>query len=152
MVKFERNWNVFGIGEPLLFPTKRAGQPEIHLARLLKEFFEFEGAKCLFHELNGEVILEWFHKKQVIEQWTISDVRGCLTPNEARNMDPNFGNLRMKIKDADLVKSLKTLLVNYPNCEIDLGKIIGIGGEGIVLEYPSERLNLTFLVDFTNHF
>ena len=50
MVKFQRNWNVFGIGEPLLFPIKRAGQSEIHLARLLKEFFEFEGGKCTFQE------------------------------------------------------------------------------------------------------
>ena len=142
MVKFERNWNVFGIGESLLFPTKRAGQPEIQLARLLKEFFEFEGGKCLFHELNGEIILEWFYdKNQVLEQWTISDVRGSLTPNEARNMDPNCGHLHMKIKEVDLVFSLKNLLVNYPNCEIDLGKIIGMGVEGTVLEDSSEGLN-----------
>ena len=49
-IEFERNWNVFGIGEPLLFPIKRAGQPEIHLAKLLKEFFEFNDGKCVFNE------------------------------------------------------------------------------------------------------
>ena len=31
--------NVFGMKEPFLFPVKRTGQPVIHLARLLKEFF-----------------------------------------------------------------------------------------------------------------
>ena len=31
--------NVFGMNEPFLFPVKRTGQPVIHLARLVKEFF-----------------------------------------------------------------------------------------------------------------
>ena len=153
MRKFERNWNVFGIGEPLLFPIKRAGQPEIHLAKLLKEFFEFKSGKCDFYEyngndtlrnFNGEIIMKWLdNRNQVLEEWVVSEVRGCSTPGEARNMDPNLGHLHMKIKDADLVQSLKNLLANYTNCKIDLAKIIGIGGEGTVLDDSSERLNLT---------
>ena len=50
MIQFDRNWNVFGMGQPLLFPIERAGQPEIHLAKLLKEFFEFDCGKCVFNE------------------------------------------------------------------------------------------------------
>ena len=43
------------MNEPLLFPIKRAGQPEIHLARLLREFFEIDGGNCLFYEFKGSV-------------------------------------------------------------------------------------------------
>ena len=87
--------------------------------------------------------MKWLdNRNQVLEEWVISEVRGCSTPNEARNMDPNLGHLFMKIKDADLVQSLRNLLANYPNCKIDLAKIIGIGGEGTVLDDSSERLNL----------
>ena len=31
--------NVFGMNEPFLFSVKRTGQPVVHLARLIKEFF-----------------------------------------------------------------------------------------------------------------
>ena len=145
MVKFPRNWNVFGIDEPLLFPIKRAGQPAIHLARLLKEFFEFEGGKCTFYEetIYGEIMMDGFYNKYGDrEEWRISGIRGCETPGEARNMSPNFGDLHMTIKDTDLVQSLKNLLANYPNCKIGMAKIIGIGGEGTVLEDSKERPNL----------
>ena len=147
MVKFQRNWNVFGIGEPLLFPIKRAGQPEIHLARLLKEFFEFEGGKCTFQELNGEIMMDGFNNKYGDrEEWRICGVRGYTTPAEARNNSQSLGHLQMTMKDSDLVQSLKNLLANYPSCKIDLAKIIGIGGEGTVLEDSKERLDLTFFL------
>ena len=55
MGKFKRNWNEYGMDEPLLFPIKRAGQPEIHLARLLKEYFEFDGGSCVFYQFKGSV-------------------------------------------------------------------------------------------------
>ena len=141
MVKFQRNWNVFGIDEPLLFPIKRAGQPEIHLARLLKEFFEFDRGLGVFYESNGEIMIDGFYNKYGDrEEWRISEIRGLSTPNEARNISPNFGHLHMTIEDADLVQSLKNLLANYSNCKIDMAKIIGIGGEGTVLKDSSERL------------
>ena len=143
MRKFERNWNVFGISEPLLFLIKRAGQPEIHLARLLKDFFEFEGGKCTFYEDTsyGEIMMDGcINKYGDREEWRISGIRGLPTPEEARNMSPNFGHLHMTIEDADLVQSLKNLLANYSNCKIDMAKIIGIGGEGTVLKDSSERL------------
>ena len=145
-VKFERNWNVFGLGEPLLFPIKRAGQSEMHLARLLKEFFEFKGGKCTFYEETsyGEIMMDGFiNKNGDREKWRISEIRGLSTPDEARKVDPGFGHLHMTIKDTDLVQSLKNLLANYPNCKIDLAKIIGIGGEGTVLRDPKEKLNFT---------
>ena len=146
MGRFQRNWNVFGIGEPLLFPIKRTGQTKIHLARLLKEFFEFDGGKCTFCELKGEIIMDGcYNKYGVREKWRISKIRGCATPNEARNISPNFGRLHMTIKDADLVQSLKNLMAIYPSSIIDLAKIIGIGGEGTVLEDSKERLNLSIL-------
>ena len=138
MIQFERNWNVFGIGEPLLFPIKRAGKAEIHLARLLKEFFELKDGKCIFYEFNGEIILNW-NENGISEKWTISENRGCSTPNAARNVDTNFRDLYLTIKDADLAQSLRNFLADYPRCEIDLAKIIGIGGEGTVLEDISER-------------
>ena len=141
-IEFEKNWNVFGIGEPLLFPIKRAGQPEIHLARLLQEFFEFKFGKSTFYESNGEIMMEGFYNKNGDrEEWRISEIRGLSTPNEARNIDPGFGHLHMTIEDADLVQSLKKLLASYPNCRIDLAKIIGIGGEGTVLVDSLERPN-----------
>ena len=143
MVKFERNWNVFGINEPLLFPIERAGQPEIHLARLLKDFFEFDRGTCIFYEFNREIVMKW-DTNGISEKWTISDNRGCSTPNAARNMSPSFPDLYLTIKDAELVQSLKILLANYPKCKIELAKIIGIGGEGTVLEDLKERLSLIF--------
>ena len=147
MGKFKRNWNVFGIHEPLLFPIRRAGQPKIHLARLLKEFFEFKGGQCTFYELNGEIMMNGFYNKNwEREEWRISGIRGLPTPGEARNMSPNFGHLHMTIKDADLLQSLKNLLAKYPNCKIDLAKIIGIGGEGTVLKDSKERLNLSLFI------
>ena len=145
--QFKRNWNKFGIGEPLIFPVKRNGKPEIHLARLLKDFFEIESGKCIFKEFNREILMDWLNNSnKVLEEWTISELRGSTTPGEARNMDPNFGDLYMKIKDADLAQSLKNLLVKYSKCEIDLSKIIGIGGEGTVLKNCLERLNLSLLL------
>ena len=142
MVKFQRNWNVFGIDEPLVFPIKRAGQHEIHLARLLIEFFEFKGGHGVFYESSGEIMMNGFYNKYgVREDWRISEIRGLSTPDEARKVDPGFGHLFMTIEDADLVQSLKNILANYPSCKIDLVKIIGIGGEGTVLTDSSERLN-----------
>ena len=137
MVQFERNLNVYGIGEPLLFPIKRAGQPEIHLARLLLDFFEFGGGKCIFKETSGEIIMNGFHQKnRVVENWTISDTRGDSTPNRARN------SCRKVIKDVDLTQSLRNMVAYYPKREIDMALIIGIGGEGTVLKLSSERLKL----------
>ena len=141
MAQFERNWNVFGITEPLLFPIKRAGQPEIHLAKLLKEFFEFKGGKCKFFEFNGEIIMKWDGNGNS-EKWTISRSRGSPTPNAARKVAPNFHDLFLTIQDAELAQSLRGLLVNYARCEVDLAKIIGIGGEGTVLK---EKKGLTYL-------
>ena len=144
MVHFARNWNVYGIGESLLFPIKRAGQPEIHLARLLRDFFEFEGGECIFYEMRGETIMEWIYNKNgSYEKWTISETRGSLTPNEARKVDPNIRDFYLTIKDADLAQSLRDLLANYPRCKTDLARIIGIGGEGTVLEDSKERLKLS---------
>ena len=143
MMKFERHWNVFGIGEPLLFPIKRVGQPEILLGRLLREFFEFDGGKCIFYEFNGEIIMDgFFNTNGIYEKWTISETRGCSTPNEARNVHPSYRNFYLTIKDACLAQSLRGLLANYQRCEIDLARIIGVGGEGIVLDDSSERLNI----------
>ena len=113
MLKFEKNWNVFGINEPLLFPITRAGQPEIQLARLLQEFFEFKGGKCVFYEFNGEIILKW-DNSGISEKWTISENRGCFTPNKARFVCPSSSDLYLTIKDADLAQSLRVLLANYP--------------------------------------
>ena len=154
MRKFERNWNVFGINEPLLFPVIRAGQPEIQLAKLLRAFFELEGGKCIFYEFKGEIMMDGIYNQSgIYEKWTISANRGCSTPNEARNVDPNFRDLYLTIKDADLAQSLRKFLVNYPRCETDLGRIIGIGGEGTVLEDTSERLTLILLsVNLIFHF
>ena len=89
--------------------------------------------------------MDWINRKNNIsEKWTISDRRGCSTPNEARSVPTNLRDLYLTIKDADLVRSLKGLLAQYPKCKIDLARIIGIGGEGTVLEDSKERLNLTF--------
>ena len=79
----------------------------------------------------------------MFEKWTISASRGCSTPNEARNVNPNFRDFHLTIKDADLTQSLRDLIANYPKCKIDLARIIAIGGEGTVLEDSSERLELT---------
>ena len=144
MTEFKRNWNVYGIDEPLLFPIKRAGQPEIHLARLLREFFEFDGGTCIFNELEGEILMEW-DKSGVAQKWTISGNRGCSTPNKARNVDRNSNDLYLTIKDADLAQSLRDLLVSYSQCKIDLSRIIGIGGEGTVLKDSLGRLNLLII-------
>ena len=141
MTIFERNLNIFGIDEPLLFPIKRADQPEIHLARLLYNFFEFNEGKCILSEVKGEILITW-SRNGVPEKWTISENRGNSTPNAARKEHPY-----LTIKDVQLVKSLKDFISNYPNREIDLGKIIGIGGEGTVLEQLLERLNYSFLLD-----
>ena len=78
------------------------------------------------------------------EKWTISETRGSSIPNKARNVDRTFHDFYLTIKDAALAKSLKDLLAYYPRCEIDLARIIGIGGEGTVLKDSSERLNLSF--------
>ena len=137
MIRFERNWNVFGVGEPLLFPIKRFGQPEIHLAQLLREFFELEGGKCNFHEMCGEIRMKW-EKDGNQNTWTISKNRGKSYPCEARNLESGDRDF-FTIKDADLVQSLKEFISNYPNKKIDLAKIIGIGGEGTVLEESHRR-------------
>ena len=69
--------------------------------------------------------MEWINRKNnITEKWTISDSRGCSTPNEARTVPPNNYDLFLTIKDADLVKSLKGLLASYRSkinpCKIDL--------------------------------
>ena len=92
------------------------------------------------NELNGEIIMKWDENGNS-EKWTISTNRGCPTPNAARKVGPNFPDLYLTIKDADLAQNLRGLLANYSRCEIDLAKIIGIGGEGTVLKDSSERLN-----------
>ena len=143
MVTFERNRNVYGIGEPLLFPIKRSRRTKIHLARLLKEFFEFKGGECRFYEIRGEIIIDGiFNENGIYEKWTISETRGYSTPNKARNVEPSLCDLYLTIKDADLVQSLRDLLACYPRCKIDLANIIGIGGEGTVLKDSKERLTL----------
>ena len=87
MKSFERNWNLFGVGEPLLFPIKRDGQSEIHIARLFKEFFEFKGGTCILYELKGDIIMDGvYNQNGIYEKWTISENRGCSTPNAARNI------------------------------------------------------------------
>ena len=139
-VNFERNWNVFGIGEPLLYPIRRAGQPEIHLAKLLREFFQLDGGTCRFFDLRGEIIIDGATNDGKTEKWTISETRGCSTPNNARTVHPYSNDFYLTIKDAGMVQSLRGLLANYPRCEIDLARIIGIGGEGTVLDDSSERL------------
>ena len=137
-LKFERNWNVVGMGEPLLFPIKRAGQREIHLAKLFKEFFGFKCGKCNVYEFSGEIRIKWENNGNH-ETWPISENRGESVPSEARSLktnDPEY----LTLKDAELVESLKKFVSNYTNHKIDLAKIIGIGGEGTVLEEVSERL------------
>ena len=141
MRKFQRNWNVFGMSEPLLYPIKRDGQAKIHLARLLREFFEFEGGKGIFYQLRGEVRMNW-NSNHYREKWTISENRGKTTPTEARNLNWDDSEY-LTLKDAVLVKSLKEFISDYPTQQISLAKIIGIGGEGTVLKEVSERFNVT---------
>ena len=141
MSQFDRNLNVFGVDEPLLFPIKRTGQTEIHLARLLKEFFEFSAGICNFYAMSGEIRMKWENNGNY-ETWTISENRGKSNPPEARSLkwdNPEF----LTLKDVRLVKSLRDLISNYPNQKVSMAKIIGIGGEGTVLEEVSEWLNLT---------
>ena len=140
MIEFERNINVFGVGEPLLFPIKRTDQPPIHLARLLTEFFEFDGGSCSFYESNGEIKMKW-EKGGTYEKWTFSENRGSSTPKEARRIDANCFDFQT-LKNSGLVNSIRNLLSLFPNCKADLAKIIGIGGEGIVLEDFWGRLTL----------
>ena len=113
--------------EPLLFPIKRAGQPEIHLAKLLREFFEFKGGKCLAIEISGEIQIK-MENDWNYEAWTISENRGKSFPFEARNLKPDDPEY-LKLKDAELVKSLRKFISNYKSQKIDLAKIIAIGGE-----------------------
>ena len=143
MVEFKRNWNAYGMGEPLLFPIKRAGQSEIHLAKLFREFFGFNCGKCKVYEISGEIRIEWENNGN-LEKWTISKNRGKSLPHEARSLksgDPEF----LTLKDAELVESLRKFISKYKNQEIDLAKIIGIGGEGTVLEEKLERLYIHML-------
>ena len=142
MVNFKRNWNVFGMDEPLLFPIKRAGQPEIHLAKLLREFFEFKGGKCFVFEISGEIRIKMENNGNY-EAWTISENRGKSFPSQARDLKPDNPEY-LTLKDAELVKSLRKFISNYKSHKIDLAKIIAIGGEGTVLEDVSERLQIHF--------
>ena len=141
MVKFQRNWNVFGIGEPLLFPVKRMGQPKIHLARFLQEFLELTEGECYFYEFNGEVKMRW-DKNGMNETWTFSQNRGSSNPREARNVNPTHRDF-LTINDKDLMESLRDFSSSYQKRQIKLATIIGIGGEGTVLEEVTERLMLT---------
>ena len=52
--------NVFGMNEPFLFPVKRTGQPVIHLARLVKEFFGLQ--KGLGFLDKPEIVSKTFQK------------------------------------------------------------------------------------------
>ena len=137
---FRRKWNVFGVREPLLFPIKRAGQPKIHLACLLREFFEFEEGKCTFKTtILDDVEMKWYKNgiAPPTETWTLSEGTGNSTPKQARFRG------HFSLNDTDLVKSLREMMKKYSkvSCTVDLGKIIGIGGEGTVLLHQSGRLN-----------
>ena len=162
MVEFQRNWNKYGIGEPLLFPIKRAGQSEINLSKLFKEFFGFNFGKCKVYEFNSEIRIEGKNSVKIakngrlevypcLRKWTISENRGKSFPHEARALktgDPDY----LTLKDPELVQSLRQFISNYTNLEIDLAKIIGIGGEGTVLEEISERLHIHNVLQFSKLF
>ena len=104
----------------------------MHLGRVLKEFFGFDGGKCNFYDLDGEIQIGW-NKDGNLEKWIISYSRGCSTPNEARTVVSNL----LIIKDADLAQSLRDLLAKYPKCKIDLAKLVGIDEDPLL----EERLN-----------
>ena len=70
------------------------------------------------------------------EFWNISKNRGEVYPVQARNSNVNF----LTLLDAGLVRSLKAFISMYPEYGINLDKIVGVGGEGTVLEDTSERL------------
>ena len=80
-MKFQRNLNIYGIDEPLLFIVKRNDSEILHLARLFKEFFHFSGGSCslskrkrnsrVFSQIDNEIRIKWSHASG-LECWIIS--------------------------------------------------------------------------------
>ena len=126
---FDREINHYGVLEPLLFLIKRTDQEPIHLARLLKDFFEFEDGKCSFSKFTGGIKMQWTSKSSKNEKWTFSKDQGLNFPNEARSKSD------LTLKDAELVKSFTKFIGRFMGAVVDLDQIIGIGGEGTVLKY-----------------
>ena len=73
----------------------------------------------------------------------ISENRGSFTPKESRSLEWNDIDY-LTLSDAELVKSLKEFISNYPNQEIDLAKINEIKKDVTVLNEVSEELNITY--------
>ena len=133
MKTFEKNLNIFGINEPLLYPVERPDREPITIAEYLYLFFEFSESQVLIKQLEYEETYEIRNLIQGcqgdIEEnfYIVSSKNGEKFPRASRSLSKTHNNYR-KIFDPQGARAFRNFIERFGNI-VDLNTIIGCGGE-----------------------